>query len=188
MLRPLVLAASVVVVVSGCTAPVDGPRAGAGDSSGEATAPAAAPQQFTIVPDDYHVPYAGTAGDGRKFFLSDELFSSEPGKQSTGYVGLFLWNADGSFSGLRVDPVQRADGVPPGQAVSAGADQLLHERLAELGHCKLESITVQPFTRKVDGVTFGWSVTEYEGTFSINIEPGDFIAYYEPWDGLDYDT
>lgn len=22
----------------------------------------------------------------------------------------------------------------------------------------------------------------------INIEPGDFIAYYAPWDGLEYDT
>jgi hypothetical protein len=32
-----------------------------------------APTRFTIVPDDHNVPYAGTAGDGRKFFLSDEL-------------------------------------------------------------------------------------------------------------------
>jgi hypothetical protein len=22
----------------------------------------------------------------------------------------------------------------------------------------------------------------------IEVEPGNFIAYYEPWDGLDYDT
>jgi hypothetical protein len=78
-----------------------------------------APARFTIVPDDYHVPYAGTAEDGRKFFLSDELFDA-----STAYVGLFLWKADGTF----------------------------------------------------------------DGVYSINIEPGNFIAYYEPWDGLTYDT
>jgi hypothetical protein len=30
--------------------------------------------RFTIRPDDYHVPYAGTAEDGRRFFLSEELF------------------------------------------------------------------------------------------------------------------
>jgi len=33
-----------------------------------------APTRFTIRPDDYHVPYAGTAEDGRRFFLSEELF------------------------------------------------------------------------------------------------------------------
>ncbi|MGZ0150386.1 hypothetical protein ACXJJ3_25235 [Kribbella sp. WER1] len=34
-----------------------------------------APRRFRIVPDDYHVPSAGTAEDGRKLFLSEELFS-----------------------------------------------------------------------------------------------------------------
>lgn len=79
------------------------------------------PERFTIAPDDYHVPYAGTAEDGRKFLLSEELFSFESGDaDGTAYVGLFLWAAD--------------------------------------------------------------------GTYYINIQPGDFIAYYEPWDGLGYDT
>ena len=38
-------------------------------------------------------------------------------------------------------------------------------------------------------MTFGWKVGQYEdGSYYINIEPGNFIAYYEPWDGLGYDT
>jgi hypothetical protein len=65
---------------------------------------------------------------------------------------------------------------------------LVKKLLSELGGYKLEPITVAPFTQKLDGVTFGWKVNEYDGTISINVEPGDFIAYYEPWDGLDYDT
>jgi hypothetical protein len=36
-----------------------------------------APERFMIVPDDYHVPYAGSAEDGRKFFLIDELFAPD---------------------------------------------------------------------------------------------------------------
>jgi hypothetical protein len=146
------------------------------------------PTRFRISPDHYPERYAFTTGPGRRFFLSDELFAFAPDQESTGYVGLFLWNADGSFSELRVAPVRRAAGFPPGQAVSAGADELVDRRLAELGDYTIEPITVQPFTREVYGVTFGWRVTEYDGRFSINIEPGDFIAYYEPWDGLGYDT
>ena len=38
-------------------------------------------------------------------------------------------------------------------------------------------------------MTFGWKVGRYDnGTYYINIHPGDFIAYYAPWDGEGYDT
>ncbi len=144
-----------------------------------------APERFTIVPDDYHVPYAGTAEDGRKFFLSEELFSPA----GTAYVGLFLWKADGTFEEVRADKVSRRKGLPPGQAGPAGAATVLDARLAELGDYVLEPITVEPFTETVDGVTFGWKVgQDDDGTYYINIEPGNFIAYYKPWDGLEYDT
>src|SRR4051794_17102761 len=143
-----------------------------------------APNRFTIVPDDYHVPYAGTAEDGRKFFLSDELFNGD-----SAYVGLFLWNADGTFDEVRVDEVPRPGGLPAGQARPAGAQALVDARLAALGDYVLEPIEVEPFSRVVDGVTFGWKVGRYEsGSYHINVEPGDFIAYNPPWDGLGYDT
>lgn len=160
------------------------------DADSETTHHGGRPERFTIVPDDYHVPYAGTAEDGRLFFLSDELLRfGTPEEPTSAYVGLFLWNADGSFSEIRVDAVPRPEGVPPGQAVRAGADQIVEQRLAELGDYELEPITVAPFTQEVGGVIFGWNVEQYDdGRWFINIEPGDFIAYYEPWDGLEYDT
>ncbi|NIK56935.1 hypothetical protein [Kribbella shirazensis] len=171
-----VLVCWLLVGLAGCGAVPE--RAGEADGN-------RAPERFRIVPDDYHVPYAGTAADGRKFFLSDELFVPGSG---TAYVGLFLWNADGTFAELKVDEVRRPEGLPPAQAASAGADQLVAARLAELGKYVLEPIDVAPFTVNRNGVTFGWAVTQFEGTYSINIEPGNFIAYYEPWDGLEYDT
>jgi hypothetical protein len=152
----------------------------------EGYVPGERPERFTIVPDDYHVPYAGTAEDGRRFFLSEELFGGAGA--GTSYVALFLWQSDGTFDELRVDEVARPEGVPPGQAAPAGAEDLVEARLAELGDYALEPIVVEPFTRKVDGVVFGWRVVEDAGSFYVNIEPGDFIAYYEPWDGLEYDT
>ena len=158
-----------------------------GDGAGVDTAPDAAadtaPSSFTIVPDDYDVPYAGTAEDGRKFFLSDELFHGD-----TAFVGLFLWHADGTFDEVRVSAVARPEDAPIGQAVPA-PQEMVDARLLELGNYKLEPITVEPFVTKVDGVRFGWHVGRYDdGTYYINIVPGDFIAYYAPWDGLEYDT
>lgn len=170
-------ALALVAALAGCAAQSQSeqPQEGAGVEQ--------APERFTIVPDDYHVPFAGTAEDGRKFFLSQELFSLD-----SAYVGLFLWKADGTFGEVRVDAVERPDGVPPGQAAAAGPDELVAARLAELGDYELEPIEVEPFTQKVDGVTFGWQLEEYDGMYTIHIEPGNFIAYYAPWDGLEYDT
>jgi hypothetical protein len=31
-------------------------------------------------------------------------------------------------------------------------------------------------------------VRRFEGTHSVFITPGDFIAYYAPWNGRHYDT
>ncbi len=122
------------------------------------------PKRFTIVPDDYHVPYAGTAEDGRKFFLSDELFGFE-----SGYVGLFLWKADGTYDEVRVDEVRRTRGVPPGMAASAGADDLVAARLAELGKYVLEPIEVEPFTEEINGVTSaGWAASSRASTRSTS--------------------
>jgi hypothetical protein len=143
-----------------------------------------APERFTIVPDDYHIPYAGTAQDGRKFFLSEEFFG-----RGGAYVGLFLWSADGTFDEVRVDRVARPVGLPPGQAGPAGAKALVDARLSDLGDYRLGPIEVEPFTEKIDGVTIGWHIGQYDnGEYYINIEPGDFIVYYEPWDGIEYDT
>ncbi|GAA2746334.1 hypothetical protein GCM10009868_31320 [Terrabacter aerolatus] len=51
------------------------------------------------------------------------------------------------------------------------------------------TITAEPFTRTIDGVEFGWKVHHHDdGTYTVTIEPGDFICYYEPWDGYEYDT
>lgn len=180
--RRSALVGLVITALSACALPVDAPTHDR-VTSGAASGP---PARFTIVPDDYHVPYAGTASDGRRFFLSDEL--ADFGTPGSSYVGLYLWNADGSFSEVRVDAVEHPDGLPRGEAVSAGADDLIKKRLAELGDYELEPITVEPFLEMIGGTQFGWAVTEAEGRYSITVEPGDFIAYYAPWDGLEYDT
>ena len=141
------------------------------------------PSRFTIRPDDYHVPYAGTAEDGLRFFLSDELFSDDGG-----WVGLFLWEADGAFDDVRISPAERDQQLLPGQAGSAASDRV-EALLAELGEYRLEPITVEPFIQAVDGVEFGWRVVQADdGSYFVNIEPGDFICYYAPWDGYEYDT
>lgn len=152
---------------------------------GERLVDQGAPERIRIVPDDFHVPFAGTAGDGRRFFLSAELF--DPGGSE--YVGLFLWTDDGAFDELLVDEVPAPPGSPADDAARAEADRVVEGRLAELGGYVLEPIDVEPFARVVDGVTFGWVPDRYaDGTVVVTLQPGDAMAYTAPWDGLGYDT
>ncbi|MBK8866910.1 MAG: hypothetical protein IPN45_02200 [Actinomycetales bacterium] len=76
-----------------------------------------APTRFTIRPDDYHVPYAGTAQDGRKFFLSNELFDPD----GRAWAGLFLWKPDGTFDEVQVKPWPGSEGweAAPGDGRTA---------------------------------------------------------------------
>lgn len=179
----MLLAIAVVAAVAGCAGQSD-------EALPQAAAPDQAPDRFTIAPDDFDVPYAGTAEDGRKFFLSDQLFvTATRDHPESAYVGLFLWKPDGTFDEVRVDEVPRPEGLPPGQAGPADAQDLVDARLAELGDYVLEPVEVEPFTEKVDGVKFGWKVGRYDdGSYFVGIRPGDFIVYYAPWDGLEYDT
>jgi len=151
--------------------------------------PAGEPSRITIRPDDYHVPYAGEAEDGRFFFLSDELFgggsATEAAKQ---FVALFLWKADGSFDSVEVSEVTRRTDLPPAQAGHATDDTQLDAYLAQLGEYRLAAITVAPFSREVGGIVFGFVPQKYDGMWTVNIQPGDFISYYAPWDGYEYDT
>jgi len=152
--------------------------------------PSGTPNRFRIVPDDYHVPFAGTAQDGRRFFLSNELFGQRPDSASaSSFVATFFWNADGSFESVDISEVDRPAGIPSAQAVAAGPEDVTNRMLLNLGDFTLEPIEVAPFSIDVDGVTFGFVPEEIdEDEVSIQIAPGNFIAYYEPWDGEDYDT
>lgn len=184
MSRRVVIGLTLVGLLAACTSVPDDDLESSTDPDEEgAVAAGEAPTRFTIRPDDYHVPFAGTAEDGRRFFLSDELFSEDGS-----YVGLFLWHADGTFDEVRVTAVDGVEGLPPGQAAPAGDEDVIEEMLAELGDYVLEPITVEPFTTEVDGTVFGWQLDSFQGEYSIHIEPGNFIAYYEPWDGWEYDT
>lgn len=143
-----------------------------------------APTRIRILPDDYHVPVAGVLTDGRQCFVSEELFEGD--RQ---FVGAFIWTADGLFDEVRLIGAARDASLPPGQA-GPGADGAvrLDDLVAELGGVQLGPIEVQPFAVRADGVDFGFVPSSFEAEWSVSVHPGDFIAYYEPWDGEEYDT
>lgn len=67
-------------------------------------------------------------------------------------------------------------------------------RLAELGPVDRGRIEVRPFEVERFGVTFGLVLRppedpeEEEAGWWVEVEPGNYMAFYEPWDSGEYDT
>jgi len=62
------------------------------------------------------------------------------------------------------------------------------ERLAELGDVTFDSIMVQPFAIERFGTTFGFIAEGWDGRWTVSVEPGNSMVFYEPWDTGLYDT
>lgn len=142
-----------------------------------------APDRFTIMPDDYHAQLAGTAGDGRRFFITTPFEPATPTDPGNEFVALFLWKPDGSFDEIDVDAFG-----PREQLAENDHQDALERRIARLGEFTIEPISVAPFAVASHGTTFGFVPQEYEGLVSVTLQPGDYMAYTEPFDSGEYDT
>jgi len=140
------------------------------------------PERFTIIPDDYHAEHAGVANDGRMFFLTPlHEIDNE-------FLAIFYWKADGSFDELVVEE------FGPRDDLDKAAHKAARERMiSTLGTTSSVPINVQPFAVEKFGATFGFvgraaAPDDEDGIAAIELLPGNFMAYYWPWDGEGYDT
>ena len=68
----------------------------------------------------------------------------------------------------------------------------VHDRwLRELGDVTYDRIEVAPFAVERFGTTFGLVLRdpeEEDDPWAIEMQPGNYMAFFEPWDSGDYDT
>jgi hypothetical protein len=69
--------------------------------------------------------------------------------------------------------------------------RLRDEWLESLGEISYERIEVAPFALERFGITFGLVLREpedEEDIWAVEMQPGNYMAFFEPWDSGDYDT
>jgi hypothetical protein len=68
----------------------------------------------------------------------------------------------------------------------------LHDKwLEELGQVSYERVEVAPFAIKRFDTEFGLVPREpedEEDAWAVEMQPGNYMAFFEPWDSGDYDT
>jgi hypothetical protein len=144
------------------------------------------PSLIAIDHDDYHAEHIGRTADGRQFFLTTPFEPAIGGKAGCEFVALFLFDSAGKFLEAKIEsfgPRALLDG--------AKRNGLYVEWLRELGDLSFERIEVSPFSVERFGTTFGLvprPPEENGDDWWVELQPGNYMAFHEPWDSGEYDT
>lgn len=142
---------------------------------------ASPPEKIALDPDEYYAEYVGHTADGRQFFLTTPF---EPGGRE--FIALYLFDSAGKLIGARIEDL--------GARATLDHEKrrgLRDEWLRELGSVERDRIEVAPFTVERFGLQFGFVPRvpeEADDPWAVEVQPGNYMAFFEPWDTGVYDT
>ena len=144
------------------------------------------PMSITINPDDYHAKHVGRTKDGLQFFLTEPFFFDRNRLAVIEYVALYIFRNDGElFSHNIVKLGQR------GEISEDHRARICNELLNTLVDTSITKIKVKAFSVEREGIKFGLIPREPDGDedkLSVELLPGNYMAFFEPWDSGVYDT
>jgi len=144
------------------------------------------PDLIAIEHDEYHAKHIGQLSDGRQFFLTTPFVPALSGDAGREFVALFLFDPRGRLLEARIDDLGIRANLD-----RQHASRLYAQQLAELGAAEFGRIEVQPFAIERFGTTFGLvprPPEDEEDVWAVEMQPGNYMAFFEPWDSGDYDT
>ncbi|WP_203833353.1 hypothetical protein [Actinoplanes regularis] len=167
----MTVALGVTGVTAGCGRPLSAVERGQSDDFAFPYPAEGRPERIAIDHNTFEAEHVGHTPDGGQFFLTTPF---EPGGRR--FVALYLFDRDGRFVTAEIDPFDK---------------ELYQRRLKSLGKMTFNRIVVEPFEVEQLGQTFGLVVDEPTTSDEIcwvTAEPGDYMAFAEPWDLGAYDT
>ena len=145
-----------------------------------------APKIIAINHDDHHAEHIGRTDDGRQFFLTTPFVPATGGRMGSEFIALYVFTAHGDL----VDAI--IDNFGPRASVNTALRRETYDaRLRELGAVSFERIEVKPFSVDRFDTTFGLVTRhpdEPDNPWAVEAQPGNYMAFFEPWDSGDYDT
>jgi hypothetical protein len=144
------------------------------------------PAIFAIEPDDVAAEHVGRNHDGNQFFLTTPFEPSGPNGEGCEYVALYLFDPAGKLISANIESFGPRATLNKDARQSA-LDQML-DSLGDFGYCRIE---IEPFSVERFGSQFGLIIREpedEEDVIAIEAQPGNYMAFFEPWDSGEYDT
>ena len=146
------------------------------------------PRIIRIKHDDYHARFVGHTLDKKQFFITQPFVP-----YGHDFVARYLFDNKGQCIEVKLhDLGQRTTSEPPGNGLFENNDveSVQQNFLRELEDIEFGDIHIAPFSHEAYGTTFGLIAQppeEEDEAWTVIAEPGNYMAFYPPWDG-DYDT
>ena len=140
------------------------------------------PRFVRINHDDYHAKFVGKVHDGSQFFLTHPFAQSLGDRPGANFMALYIFDEFGLLTDARIEQL--------GEVTQSEVDEMTQRWLATLGKYRFADISVAPFCVEKFGREFGLIFDpedEEELGSWVTVQPGDYMAFYPPWDG-EYDT
>jgi hypothetical protein len=144
------------------------------------------PSLIAIDNDDYHAEHVGKTAAGIQFFLTTPFVPEMPNNPGCEYVALYMFGADGSLAHAAIESFG-----PRSTMDSDSRREVYDAMLNGLGNVEFCRIEVAPFVVERFGVQFGLIIREPEDAddiYCVEAQPGNYMAFFEPWDSGEYDT
>lgn len=149
--------------------------------------PAATPSlKVAIDPDDYHARDVGWTSNDRQFFLTTPFEPAIGGSLGCEYLALYVFDSAGLLVDSQIMTLGVRDTFDEDEAQEKYA--MLKASLGVVEHRRVE---LEPFHVEYDGKKFGLILREPEDDddcYAVEVQPGNYMAFFEPWDSGDYDT
>lgn len=144
------------------------------------------PELIVIDHDDYQAKHIGKTKSGLQFFLTTPFEPATSNSTGCEYIALFKFDDKGNL----VDSI--IDSLGPRDLCSDESREEKYScRLNSLGDVNYGRIIIKPFSVKYNGVDVGLIVQEpedEEDIWAVEMQPGNYMAFFEPWDSGEYDT
>jgi hypothetical protein len=146
----------------------------------------ASPALIAINHDDHQAEHVGHTRDGRQFFLTNPFEPAGRDQAGAEYVALFLFDSSGNLLEATID-----DFGPRATVDYQRRRRIYEQRLAELGEVVFDRIEVKPFAVQRFSRQLGLiprEPGEDDDQWAVEMMPGNYMAFFEPWDSGEYDT
>ena len=160
----------------------------AAGKTGEVICERAGPRRSRINHDDYHAKHVGLTADGRQFFLTTPFVPAlHRGTAAVSSIALFLFDLEGDLLDAKIE-----DLGPRAKLDRSAARQRYQATLDGLGEVEFGGIDVAPFTVRRFGTELRPDPARARRTeddvFAVEMQPGNYMAFFAPWDRGFYDT
>jgi len=139
------------------------------------------PELIAIDHDDYHAQHIGKTEDGSQFFLTTPF---EPGGSE--FIALFKFDNLGKLIDSEIENLGER-----GSFTEEFATKKYNEKLESLGKVNFQRIEVKPFSVNYNEIEIGLIAREPENEgdpWAVELLPGNYMAFFEPWNSGEYDT